>query len=229
VQIDQTASAKVKAAEPSTAAIILAGGRARRMGGADKPLQMLGSRPLIGHVMAALAPQCAALVINANGDATRLANLGAPVVSDELPDFPGPLAGILAGLDHFAAQRPDLEFAVSAATDTPFLPGDLVAQLHATRAAVGAEIAIARSDNSVHPTFALWPIRLRTDLREALVEDDLHRVTGFFARYSRAYADWGIDPFDPFFNVNTPDDLQRAEEILTARDSAVSRAVQSQK
>jgi molybdenum cofactor guanylyltransferase len=214
---------------PPTAAIILAGGRATRMGGADKPLQMLGSRPLIGHVMAALAPQSATLVINANGDVARLASLGATVVPDELPNFPGPLAGILAGLDHFAAQRPDLEFAVSAATDTPFLPDDLVTQLHAARASARAEIAVARSDNIVHPTFALWPIRLRTDLREALVEEDLRGITRFFARYSCAYADWRIDPFDPFFNVNTPEDLQRAEEILATRDSAISRAAQSQK
>lgn len=211
-----------------TAAIILAGGRATRMGGADKPLQRLGSRPLIGHVMAALAAQCASLVINANGDPARFATLGVPVVPDELPDFPGPLAGILAGLDHFAAQRPDLEFAVSAATDTPFLPDDLVTRLHAARMAAKAEIAIARSDNIVHPTFALWPIRLRSDLRAALVEEDLRRVTSFFARHACAYADWPIAPFDPFFNVNTPDDLQRGAEILAARNAAVSRAAQSQ-
>lgn len=219
----------MRPAGPPTAAIVLAGGRATRLGGADKPLQMLGSKPLIGYVVSALAPQSVALVINANGDAARLAALGAPVVPDELPDFPGPLAGILAGLDHLAAQRPELEFAVSAATDTPFLPDDLIARLHAARLAARAEIAIARSDNIVHPTFALWPIRLRTDLREALVEEDLRRVTGFFARHPCAYADWGIEPFDPFFNINTPDDLQRAEEILAARDGAVSRAAQSQK
>ena len=219
----------MRPAGPPTAAIVLAGGRATRMGGADKPLQMLGSRPLIGHVMAALAPQSAALVVNANGDALRLAPLGAPVVPDELPDFPGPLAGILAGLDHFAAQRPDLEFAVSAATDTPFLPDDLIVRLHAARTAARAEIAIARSDNIVHPTFALWPIGLRTDLRAALVEEDLRQVTTFFTRYSCAYADWEIEPYDPFFNVNTPDDLRRAEEILTARDGGISPAAQSQK
>jgi molybdopterin-guanine dinucleotide biosynthesis protein A len=217
VQIDQTIGPEAKSAAPPTAAIVLAGGRATRMGGADKPLLNLGGKPLAAHVMAALAPQCATLSVNANGDATRLAGLGAPVVPDDLPGFPGPLAGILAGLDYFAARHPAFEFAVSAATDTPFLPADLVARLHAARSATGAEIAIARSDNIVHPTFALWPIALRTDLREALVEEDLRRVTSFFTRYACAYADWDVAPFDPFFNVNTPDDLRRAEEILAAR------------
>ena len=201
---------------PPTAAIILAGGRAMRMGGADKPLQKLNGHPLVAHVIAALEPQCAALVINANGEAMRFAALGVPIVPDGLPNFPGPLAGILAGLDYFAAQRSDLEFAVSAATDTPFLPSDLVTRLHAARAAAKAEIAIARSDNIVHPTFALWPIALREDLREALVDEDLRRVTSFVTRYACAYADWSVEPFDPFFNVNTLDDLRRAEEILAA-------------
>ncbi len=145
-------------AYPPTGAIILAGGRATRMGGADKALQKLGSEPLVAHVIAALQPQCVSVVINANGPAARFAPFGIPVVPDNLPDFPGPLAGVLAGLDYFAAQRPDLAFAVSVATDTPFLPADLVARLHAARAAKKAEIAVARSDNIVHPTFALWPV-----------------------------------------------------------------------
>jgi molybdopterin-guanine dinucleotide biosynthesis protein A len=199
---------------PSTGAIILAGGRATRMAGADKASQMLGGKPLIAHVLAALKPQCGALVINANGDAARFAALGVRIVPDDVPGFAGPLAGILAGLDYLAARYPDLNYAVSAATDTPFLPADLVAKLDAARIAAKAEIAIARSDNIVHPTFALWPLNLRADLREALVDEDLHRVTTFFSRYRCAYADWSAEPFDPFFNVNTPDDLRIAEQIL---------------
>jgi molybdenum cofactor guanylyltransferase len=199
---------------PSTGAIILAGGRATRMAGADKASQMLGGKPLIAHVLAALKPQCGALVINANGDAARFAALGVRIVPDDVPGFAGPLAGILAGLDYLAARYPDLNYAVSAATDTPFLPADLVAKLDAARIAAKAEIAIARSDNIVHPTFALWPLNLRADLREAIVDEDLHRVTTFFSRYRCAYADWSAEPFDPFFNVNTPDDLRIAEQIL---------------
>jgi molybdenum cofactor guanylyltransferase len=205
-------------------AIVLAGGRATRMAGADKASQMLGRKPLIAHVLAALEPQCDAMVINANGDAARFAALGVPVVPDDVPGFAGPLAGILAGLDYLAARHPDLAYAVSAATDTPFLPDDLVARLDAARLAAKAEIAIARSDNIVHPTFALWPVDLRDDLRTALVDEDLHRVTTFFSRYRCAYADWSTVSFDPFFNVNTPDDLRVAEEILAQRDNAKSAA-----
>ncbi len=203
-------------AYPPTGAIILAGGRATRMGGTDKALQKLGAKPLVAHVIAALMPQCASVIINANGAASRFAPFGVPVVPDDVPDFPGPLAGVLAGLDYFAAQRPDLAFAVSVATDTPFLPADLIAQLHAARSGKKAEIAVARSDNIVHPTFALWPIALRADLREALVIEDLRRVNSFFARHVCAFADWAVKPYDPFLNINTLDDLHAAEQILAA-------------
>ena len=186
------------------------------MGGADKALQKLGAEPLVAHVIAALKPQCTSVIINANGPAARFAPFGVPVVPDNLPDFPGPLAGVLAGLDHFAAQRPELAFAVSVATDTPFLPANLVARLHAARSAKAAEIAVARSDNIVHPTFALWPVALRADLREALVVENLRRVNSFFARHVCAYADWDVTPYDPFLNINTLDDLRAAERILTA-------------
>ena len=202
-----------------TGAIILAGGRATRMAGADKASRMLGGKPLIAHVLAALKPQCGVMVINANGNAARFGALGVPVVPDDVPGFAGPLAGILAGLDHLAGRHPDLSHAVSAATDTPFLPADLVAKLDAARLTAKADIAIARSDNIVHPTFALWPIGVRADLREALVDEDLHRVTTFFSRYRCAYADWSAAPFDPFFNVNTPDDLRIAEQILADRSN----------
>ncbi|MEJ0052971.1 MAG: molybdenum cofactor guanylyltransferase MobA [Methylovirgula sp.] len=201
----------------STGAIVLAGGRGTRMGGVDKASQMLGATPLIAHVLAALKTQCAEMVINANGDAARFAALGVPVVPDDVPDFAGPLAGILAGLDYLVAHHPDLTYAVSAATDTPFLPVDLVEKLDAARLSAKAEIAVARSNNIVHPTFALWPIDLRADLREALIDEDLRRVTTFFSRYRCAYADWSAEPFDPFFNVNTPADLRIAERILAGR------------
>jgi molybdenum cofactor guanylyltransferase len=207
-----------------TGAVILAGGRATRMGGVDKGSQRVGATSLIAHVLAALKPQCSTMIINANGDTARFAALGVPVVSDDVPGFAGPLAGILAGLDYLAAHHSDLSYAASAATDTPFLPDDLVAKLHAARLVANAEIAVARSDNIVHPTFALWPIDLRDDLRAALVDEDLHRVTTFFSRSRCAYADWSTISFDPFFNVNTPDDLRIAEEILARRGEAKSAA-----
>jgi molybdenum cofactor guanylyltransferase len=212
----------------TTGGIILAGGRATRMGGADKALQQLGVKPLIARVIDALKPQCAALVINANGDATRFSDFATPVVADGVPGFLGPLAGVLAGLDHFAMRHPEIAFAVSVATDTPFLPADLVTKLHQARDAARADIAIARSDNFAHPTFALWPITIRDDLRHALMQEDLRRVTAFFARHACAYADWDVAPIDPFFNVNTAADLREAKAMLATRE-AVNRAAEREK
>jgi molybdenum cofactor guanylyltransferase len=212
----------------TTGAIILAGGRATRMGGVDKALQRLGVKPLIGHVIDALKPQCAALVINANGDAARFSDFTVPVVADEVAGFLGPLAGVLAGLDHFAMRHPEIAFAVSVATDTPFLPADLVAKLNEARDSARADIAVARSCNIAHPTFALWPIMIRDDLRHALMHEDMRRVTAFFARHACAYADWDTAPLDPFFNVNTAADLRDAEAMLAGR-SAVNRPAEPEK
>jgi molybdopterin-guanine dinucleotide biosynthesis protein A len=198
----------------STFGILLAGGRARRMGGGDKPLKTLAGVPLLARVIAILRPQCDALLVSANGEAARFARFGLPVVVDDIGGFAGPLAGILAGLDFIAMQQPQAGFAVSVATDTPFLPGDLARRLHAARSAGAADIACARSGGATHPVIALWPIAIRAALRRALVDDGVHKVDRFMARYALAYADWPIEPFDPFFNINGPDDLAAAERIL---------------
>jgi molybdopterin-guanine dinucleotide biosynthesis protein A len=200
--------------------VLLAGGLARRMGGGDKALRMIGGKSILARVIAALEPQCDGLVLNANGDLARLAEFGLPVVADDVPGFKGPLAGVLAGLDWIAAHRPDVAFAVSAPTDTPFLPGDLVARLQGARAENDAEIACASSGGGTHPVIALWPVNIRKDLRRALVEEDLRKIDRFTARYCVAYADWPVDPFDPFFNANEPDDLAAAEAIAAALDKA---------
>lgn len=197
-----------------TFGILLAGGRATRMGGGDKALKILGGTPLIAHAIAALQPQCEALLINANGIANRFARFGLPVVADTIPDFAGPLAGVLAGLDYIATQWPEVGFAVSVPTDTPFLPADLVARLHTARHAEHAELASARSGEVTHPVIALWPIGIRAELRQALVGEELRKVGHFLARYRRVFADWPPAPFDPFFNVNEPGDIAVAERIL---------------
>jgi molybdopterin-guanine dinucleotide biosynthesis protein A len=136
-----------------------------------------------------------------------------PVIADDVPDYAGPLAGILAGLDFIAAYLPEARFAVSVAGDTPFLPTDLVARLHLAREQDGAEVACARSGGRTHPVVALWPIAIREDLRKALVGEDLRKVTRFLERHSLAYADWPVEPFDPFLNINEPTDIAAAEEI----------------
>src|SRR6478752_4394091 len=108
------------AARPTTLGVLLAGGLARRMGGGDKPLRTLAGRTILERAVARLAPQCDGLVLSANGDPARFAAFGLPVVPDDVPGFAGPLAGILAGLDWAALHRPEVEWVVSAAADSPF-------------------------------------------------------------------------------------------------------------
>ena len=158
-------------------------------------------------------PQCSDVIINANGDPARFADTGLPVIADSVPDFAGPLAGILAGLDWAAANAPEIEWLASAPGDCPFLPRDLVTRLHTARAAGDTPLACAQSGDWRHPVVALWPVRLRDDLRTALMQDGLRKIEVWTARHGVSLAEWPAAPFDPFFNVNTPDDAARAEDI----------------
>ncbi len=196
-----------------TLAVVLAGGLARRMGGGDKPLRLLGGRPLLDHVLERIAPQVAAVVLNANGDAARFAGYGLPVVADGLPDHPGPLAGVLAALDWTAARRPELDWVLSVPGDCPFLPPDLARRLHAARAAAAVPLACARSAGQAHPPVGLWPVALRAELRAALLAGE-RKIDRWTARHGCAHADWAADPVDPFFNANAPADLAVAEALL---------------
>jgi molybdenum cofactor guanylyltransferase len=163
--------------------VILAGGLARRMGGGDKPLREIGGRSILARVIARLAPQCDGLALNANGDPRRFASFGLPVIADGVKNHPGPLAGILAGLDWAAANRPYAQWIVSAAGDCPFLPGDLVARLREALQARGAELAVAASLGQSHPVIGLWRVALREPLRHALVVEGLHKVGAWTRRY----------------------------------------------
>jgi molybdenum cofactor guanylyltransferase len=198
---------------PSTLGLVLAGGLARRMGGGDKARIRIGGATILERVLARLKPQCSRVILNANGDPTRFADTGLAVVADNVPGFAGPLAGILAGLDWAAANASECEWIVSAPGDCPFLPRYLVARLHEARIAAKAPLASARSGQQIHPVVGLWPVSLREDLRHALVDEDLRKIDLWTARYGVAIADWPDKPIDPFFNVNTPDDAARAEDI----------------
>ena len=195
--------------------LILAGGLARRMGGGDKARVQIGGVTILGRVLACLQPQCGQIIINANGDPTRFADTGLPVVPDSVPDFAGPLAGILAGLDWAAANATDVADVVSVPGDCPFLPVDLVERLDVARAAAKLPLACARSGDWRHPVVGLWPVRLRDDLRRALIEEDLHKIEVWTARHGVAIAEWPAKPVDPFFNVNTPEDVVEAERIAS--------------
>jgi molybdopterin-guanine dinucleotide biosynthesis protein A len=200
---------------PPTLGLVLAGGLARRMGGGDKARIEIGGVSILDRVLACLSAQCTGIVINANGDPTRFADTELTVVPDNVPDYPGPLAGILAGLDWLAAQDNGIEWIVSVPGDCPFLPDDLVEKLHLARRKMGAGVplACAGSGEWRHPVVGLWPLALRADLRKALVEEDLRKIEVWTARHGVAIAEWPVEPVDPFLNVNTPEDAAQAERI----------------
>jgi molybdenum cofactor guanylyltransferase len=197
----------------ATPGILLAGGLARRMGGGDKPMREIGGRTILERVIARLKPQCDALILNANGDPTRFAGFGLPVIADSVADYPGPLAGILAGLDWAAANRADAGWVLSAAADCPFLPRDLVARLHRARIEQNAQLAVAASAGQSHPVIGLWSVALREELRHALVVEDIRKIDRWTARYALATVTWPVLPLDPFFNANSVDDLAQAERL----------------
>jgi molybdopterin-guanine dinucleotide biosynthesis protein A len=189
------------------------------MGGGDKPMRQIGGRTILERVIARLKPQCDGLILNANGDPTRFANFGLPVIADSVADFPGPLAGILASLDWAAVNRPEVSFVLSAAADCPFLPRDLVVRLHRARAEQNAQLAVAASGGQTHPVIGLWSVALRDELRHALVVEDIRKIDRWTARYPLATVTWSVEPLDPFFNANTVDDIAEAER-LAALDGA---------
>jgi molybdenum cofactor guanylyltransferase len=197
--------------------VILAGGRATRMGGGDKGLRMLGERRIIDHVIERLGPQCGGLAINANGDPARFVEFGLPVLPDSLADHPGPLAGVLAGLDWAALQGADA--IVTAAADTPFFPADLVARLQDAAGPMGLCLAASHDEDGIlrrHPTFGLWPVALRADLRAAL-ESGLRKIVLWTDQHGAGTATFASDSGDPFFNINTPEDIDTAIQLMATR------------
>lgn len=198
---------------PLTQGVLLAGGLARRMGGGDKPMRTIGGRTILERAIARLSPQCNGLILNANGDPARFAAFGLQVIADDVPGFPGPLAGILAALDWTAANRPEVEWVLSAAGDCPFLPRDLVARLHEGRARENAQLAVAASADQSHPVIGLWRVALRNELRHALIVEDLRKIDRWTARYPLATVTWPAEPLDPFFNANTVEDIAGAERL----------------
>jgi molybdopterin-guanine dinucleotide biosynthesis protein A len=196
--------------------VILAGGRATRMGGGDKGRRVVGGQTLLARVIARLGAQCTPLALNANGDPARFADLGLPVLPDSLPDHPGPLAGVLAGLDWAASLgAPAI---VTAAADTPFFPADLAARLAEAAGLSGLALAASPDETGkLHrqPTFGLWPVALRHDLRGAL-EGGLRKIVLWTDQHGAGTATFAAVPFDPFFNVNTPEDIVAAECLLAS-------------
>lgn len=196
---------------PPTLGVILAGGLSRRMGGNDKALVSLAGRTLLEHAAERLAPQCESVILNANGDPSRFARIPIPVVPDSLPDHPGPLAGILAALEWSAIHRPNIAWIVSAPADTPFIPRDLVLKLHEAQQESLKPIACTASGSQIHFAVGLWPVSLQHDLRYSLVEKGTRSIREWLNRHGHVEVPWPVNPVDPFFNINTPEDLKHAE------------------
>lgn len=195
------------------AGVILAGGRATRMGGGDKTLLFLAGRPMLAHVIARFQPQVRHLALNANGDAARFASFGLPVLPDTIEGFAGPLAGILAGLG-WAATLPGVTHLATVSGDTPFLPLDLVERLADHRP---GGIVLAAFEGNRHPTFGLWPLSMRQDLHHFLDEGAERKVTAFTDAMQAGIVDFAVPDsaaaLDPFLNVNTPADLAKADAL----------------
>lgn len=198
------------------AGVLLAGGRAARMGGGDKCLLSLGGRTLLDHAIARAAPQVAALALSANGDPARFAMSGLPVLADPVPDRPGPLAGILAGL-RWAKGQNGCRWLASFPTDGPFFPLDLVTRLRAAAEADHAEVALAASAGRTHPVFGLWRLDLAEPLSAALAGNGPRAVERFARSRPWVAVSFEEGPVDPFFNVNRPHDLAEAERLLAGQ------------
>jgi molybdopterin-guanine dinucleotide biosynthesis protein A len=196
------------------AGVILAGGRSQRMGGGDKAFLPLAGRPMIAHVIERLQGQTAALVINTNSPAAGFEQFGLPLTADLQGDYAGPLAGVLTGLRWAQEHCPAARWIATAACDTPFLPGNYVAALRQAAAGAGAAIAIAASGGRSHHVLGLWDVRLAGDLAAQLAEG-ARKVQLWVERHSHIAVDFpSAATGDPFFNVNTPDDLALAARLL---------------
>ena len=196
--------------------VILAGGTARRMGGGDKTLLRLAGTTILEHIVARILPQVSALAVNANGDPARFAAMSLPVILDTIEGSPGPLAGILAALEWVSLTRPGVRDVVTVPADSPFLPLDLVARLIEARDRAGAGIAIAAGAHRRHPVIGLWPVALAPSLRHSIEVSGTRRVGDFIDQNGAAIAEFSSLPFDPFHNVNTPDDLTEAERLAAS-------------
>jgi len=200
---------------PPTLGAILAGGLARRLGGGDKALRTVGRDTVLARLVERMAPQVARLILNANDDPLRFEDLDLPVVADGLPGHLGPLAGVLAALDWVALCEPAIEWVVTVPGDAPFLPRDLVPRLQAARDRGRATLACAASGGRTHPVVALWPVSIRDELRHAVAVDGTRKIDAFTGRYPSIAVEWPTVPVDPFFNVNTPEDLAEADRLAT--------------
>jgi len=205
--------------ENCVAAVVLAGGLARRMGGQAKAFLKLGGKPLLEHVLKRLRPQADPVIISANANLEQYQRTGLPVVRDPVPGHAGPLAGILAAMLWLRQHAPQTRWLLSVAVDTPFFPHDLAARLLHAAQRSNAPLAMAASRGRAHPVFALWSTDLAPDIEKALLEEDMRQIRRFAQRLGAVQVTFPCAPVDPFFNINHPQDLHQAQQYLTALSS----------
>ncbi len=197
--------------------VILAGGLSRRMGGGDKGLLSIAGKPMLSWVIERVTPQVETVILNANGDEGRFAECGLPVVADRITGYAGPLAGILTGMEWAAEHRPDCAWIATFPSDAPLIPTDMVAHLLPGRGEDDLEIGCAMSQGRTHPVCAVWRVSLAADLRTAMEGEGMRKIDAWTARHRIKHVDFAADPVDPFFNVNTKEDLDTAEQLLRTR------------
>ncbi len=197
-----------------TLGCVLAGGLSRRMGGLEKAFIPLGGQSLLMHVLIRIERQVGMAILNANGAPDRFLSVSPNVVPDVVEGLPGPLAGVLTGMEWALENAPHIKWVATAACDTPFLPRDMVSGLHRAIERDGADMACATSGTRTHPVFGLWPVSLAGELRAAVVEEGVRKIDAWTDRYKLAMARFPITPYDPFFNINRPEDVGKAQKIL---------------
>ena len=211
-------------AAPQIVGVILAGGASRRIGGAHKGLLTLAGKPMIQHVAERLAPQVCELAISVHGEGAAFARFGHALIADASAEQHGPLAGVLAGMMWARQVHPQARWIATASCDAPFCPADYVDVL--LGAALGSPaqqecIAIAASNGRSHFAFGLWPVALSGDLSGYLASGE-RRMRGWIERHSHIVSEFAPldragEPLDPFFNVNTPEDLAFAARLMAAQ------------
>lgn len=197
---------------------VLAGGQARRMGGKIKPLIEVAEKTILSHILDNIKQQTTGpVVLNVNSASEQFADYDLPLVKDVIPDFAGPLAGILTGLDWMSRQNPKPDYMLSLPGDAPLIPKDLVERLMKAITETSSDIASVSSNNRTHPVIALWSLDLLEDLRTGVVEEHIRKIDLWTGKRKTVYVDWKTDAYDPFYNINRTEDLKGAEDILLNR------------
>ena len=194
--------------------VLLAGGKSRRMGGGDKCLLQLGGKTILQHAIDRATPQVGNLILNINGDPDRFSHYNLNIVSDDIGNFAGPLAGVLTGMHWVMENHPECKWIVTFPTDTPFFPIDLASKLYGAVSDNKAELACAASGGRHHPVFCIWPVNLFAALKVAMEDDGVRKIDDWTSDYNLEVVKFEFTKIDPFFNINRPEELQYAETLV---------------